>query len=208
MAYAELAWTHYVSAQFGWGKDPRESARRAYEAANKAVSLDDSLDTPHCMLGLIYCQRHEFDKAIAEVEKGVELNPNGHGALLALGVILNRTGRPAEAIVVIEKAIRLNPLPPALYYAWLGTSHMLMNQNDKAIASLKKGLGVQSDNAFCLINLTAAYSLSARQEDARKTAEEFLRLNPKFSSEAFAKVYQDPAVRERLIDALRKAGLN
>ena len=47
---------------------------------------------------------------------------------------------------------------------------------------------------------------AARKMPARQPTE-FLRLNPKFSVEAFAKLYKDPAVAEQLINALRKAGL-
>jgi adenylate cyclase len=209
MAYAGLAYTYAADAIWGWSKDPRESERKGYELANKALTLDDSLDTPHYMLGVICVYRHEYDKAIAEGERGVELNPNGHEALGYLGYILNFAGRPAEAIPALEKAMRLNPMPAAYLYAWLGISYRLTNQNDKAIATLEKGLRVQPDNTRCLFNLAAAYSLADRQEDARKTAAEFLRLNPKFSLEAYAKVglYKDPAVAQQLITALRKAGL-
>jgi adenylate cyclase len=175
--------------------------------ANKALALDDSLDTPHYILGLIYVYMREYDKAIAEGERGVELNPNGAEALAFLGYFLNMAGRPAEAIAVLEKAMRLNPMPWAYLYGWLGNSYRLTNQNDKAIAILEKGLRVQADNSVCLIVLAAAYSQGGRQEDARKTAAEFLKLNPKFSVEAFAKLYKDPAVAEQLINALRKAGL-
>ena len=207
MAYAKLAYTHVVEAFFGWSKDPGESGRKACEIANKALSLDDSLDTTHYMLGLIYTQMSKFDKAIAEAQRGVELNPNGHEALALLGNILNRAGRHAEAITVLEEAMRLNPMPPAFYYGWLGASHMLMNQNQKAIAILEKGLHVQPNNTVCLVHLVAAYSLADRREDARRTAEEFIRLNPKFLAEVFAKTYKDPAVQEQLINALRQAGL-
>ncbi len=207
-AYAQLAYTYIADTIYNWSKDPRESGRKAYEMANNALTLDDSLDVTHYSLGLIYLvYMHEYDKAIAEVERGVELNPNGNEALAFLGIILNREGRPADALTVLEKAMRLNPLPRAYQYAWLGVSHMLMNQNDTAIAILEKGLRVQPDNNVCLVHLTAAYSQAGRQEDARKTAAEFLRLNPKFSVEAWAKLYKDPAVQERLIGALRKAGL-
>jgi hypothetical protein len=57
------------------------------------------------------------------------------------------------------------------------------------------------------MHLAAAYSQAGRQEDAHKTAAEFLRLNPEFSVESYAKIYKDPAVREQLINALHKAGL-
>ncbi len=108
-------------------------------------------------------------------------------------------GRPAEAITVLEKAMRLNPMPQAFYYAWLGISYRLTNQYDKAIAILEKGLRVQPDNTGCLINLAAAYSETGRQEDARKTAAELLRLYPKFSVEAYAKILQRSS-RCRTID--------
>jgi adenylate cyclase len=206
-AYAGLALTHIQATVFGWSKDPRESGRMAYEFANKAVTLNDSLDAPHFMLGLVYVYMREFDKAIAEGEKAVELNPNGDQAMAYLGCFLNVAGRPAEAITVLDKAMRLNPMPPAYYYSWLGMGYRLTNQNDKAIATLEKGLRVQPENMMCLLGLTAAYSQAGRQEDARKTAVEFLRLNPKFSVEAYAKMYKDPAVAEQLVDALRKAGL-
>jgi adenylate cyclase len=207
MAYAGLAVTYLNDALWGWSKDPRESGRKAYEMAKAALALDDSLDAPHYILGLIYVYMGEFDKAIAEGEKGVELNPNGADAMAFLGYFLNVAGRPAEAITVVDKAMRLNPMPPAYYYGWLGIGYRLTNQFDKAIATLEKGLRVQPGHTICLIQLAAAYSLAGRQEDARKTADEFLRLNPKFSVGVLAKFYKDPAVAEQLIDALRQAGL-
>jgi len=35
----------------------------------------------------------------------------------------------------------------------------------------------------------------------------YLKLNPKFSAEAWAKQYKDPAVQEQTFNALRQAGL-
>jgi len=57
--------------------------------------------------------------------------------------------------------------------------------------------------------LAAAYSLAGRQEEASVAAEEVLRLNPKFSLVHWGKTlpYKNQADRERLIGALRKAGL-
>jgi adenylate cyclase len=207
MAYVKLGYTHTADAIYGYSKEPAESGRKAYEIFNKALTMDDSLDCPHYFLGLLYLYMHQYDKAIAEGERGVELNPNGHEALAVLGTILNMAGRPAEAITVMHKAMRLNPMPPALYYGFLGSSYRLTDQNEKAVATLEKGLRLQPDNTNCLINLAAAYSEAGRQEDARKTAAELLRLNPKFSAEVYAKIYKDPAVQERLIGALRKAGV-
>lgn len=59
------------------------------------------------------------------------------------------------------------------------------------------------------LNLTAAYSVFGRNEEARAAAAEVLRIEPKFSIEYFSKtiVYKNPVDRDRFIEALRKAGL-
>jgi adenylate cyclase len=206
-AYAMVSVAHFNDSLYGWSKDPRESARKAYEFANKAVTMDDSLELPHSMLGVTYAYMHEYDKAVAEAERAVELNPSADQSMVFLGLILNFAGRPEEAIIVVQKAMRLNPMPPPFYYATLGSAYRLTNQYDKAIATYEKGLRVQPDYPACLSGLTAAYSQAGRQEDARKTAEEFIKLNPKYSVEAAARLYKDPAVQEQLINGLRNAGL-
>ncbi len=52
MTYAVLAFTYVPDVVHGLSKDPGESLYKAYEMANKALSLDASLDTSNCALGL------------------------------------------------------------------------------------------------------------------------------------------------------------
>jgi adenylate cyclase len=207
--YSMLAYVHWVDSGMGWSKDPRESGRKAYEMAKKALSLDESLDSAHFVLGLVYSSLGRFDEALAEAERAVELNPNGADALDCLGSILNMAGRPEVAFPVVHKAMRLNPIPPAVYYWVLGESYRLTEQYDKAIAEFEKGLQRHPDHAFCLMWLTATYSMAGREKESRKTALELLRVNPKFSLERWEQMalYKDPAVKKRFVDALRKAGL-
>jgi adenylate cyclase len=51
--------------------------------------------------------------------------------------------------------------------------------------------------------------VNRHEDDARAEAAEVLRLNPQFSLEAFGDrlPYKDPAETERVLAALRKAGL-
>jgi adenylate cyclase len=142
-------------------------------------------------------------------ERAVELNPNGAEALAYLGHFLNVAGRPKEAITILHRAMRLNPMPPAFYYSILGRSYMLTEQYEKAIAELEKGLQLQPDNSVCLLWLVATYCMAGREKEARKTVSELVRVNPKLSLEHLDKAIQfkDPTVKKGIIDALRKAGL-
>ncbi len=207
--YAVLAPVHWVDSLMGWTKDSGESGRKAYEMAKKAVSLDDTLDSGHYVLGAIYAFAGWYDEAIAEGERAVELNPNGAEGLAHLGLILNTVGRPEEAISILHRAMRLNPMPPAFYYQFLGLSYMLTAEYDKAIAELEKGLQVAPNHAACLLTLATTYSMAGREKEARQTVSELVRVNPKLSLEHLERVIQfkDPAVKKRFIDALKKAGL-
>jgi tetratricopeptide (TPR) repeat protein len=59
------------------------------------------------------------------------------------------------------------------------------------------------------MGLAAAYSKLGREEDARAAAGEVLNINPTFSLEQWAKthMYKNQADFDRLVTALRKAGL-
>ncbi len=55
----------------------------------------------------------------------------------------------------------------------------------------------------------ATCSMAGRDEEARAAAKEALRINPKFSVERYMRTQplKDPAARERLAQAFKKAGL-
>jgi hypothetical protein len=78
-----------------------------------------------------------------------------------------------------------------------------------AIGTCEKAVHGRPNDLFAHIALTTTYGLCDREEEARATAAEILRIQPKFSVERFAKglQYKNQADKESLINALRKAGL-
>jgi adenylate cyclase len=52
-AYAWAGWTHWMAWSFGWDRDPL-SLDRAFELAQKALSLDDSESSAHSLLGKVF----------------------------------------------------------------------------------------------------------------------------------------------------------
>src|SRR6266849_8607109 len=98
---------------------------------------------------------------------------------------------------------------PATYLFSLGTVYRLMGRYEEAIAAFKRALTRNPDLLPVHINLAVVYSELGREEEARAEAAEVLRLNPKYSLEVLRQrfPYKDPAVLERDLAALRKAGL-
>jgi adenylate cyclase len=91
----------------------------------------------------------------------------------------------------------------------LAQAYYLTGRYEEAIATYKKVLAVAPHYPLAHIGLTVVYSELGREEEARAEATEILRLNPKFSLEALKQrlLFKDPAENERILAALRKAGL-
>ena len=84
-----------------------------------------------------------------------------------------------------------------------------MGRYEEAIVLLKKFLGQYPNQLGAHLNLATAYQEVGREEEARAEVAQVLRLNPNYSLETLKKMnlQKDPALAERSLAALRKAGL-
>jgi len=82
-------------------------------------------------------------------------------------------------------------------------------QYDKAIAALKRTLQREPKDVLSYIILTGTYVRAGREEEARATAAEILKIDPNFSAERQAATlpWKDPAKNEQALAVFRKAGL-
>jgi adenylate cyclase len=191
------------------GKSPKDSLEKSIELLQKAITLDDTNAEAHSLLGWIFSMTRQYDKAVTEGEKAVALNPNSADSHMYFGKVLTFAGRYEESIPELQTAIRLNPIPPNVYLYSLGISYTLTRQYDEAITWCEKAVRREPSSPWPRLFLAAVYSLAGRDEKARSEAAEVLRINPKFSLEKFAQsvTYKNQEDKERLIGALRKAGL-
>ena len=210
-AYAELSWIRFRE----WSDhrpDEPQVLDRAFELAQKAVVLDASLPLAHANFGWLYLwSKRQYDRAIAEGQRAIAIDPNYADGYLFLGEILTFAGRPEEAIGLSMKGLRLDPHSLYHYLLHLGHSYYLMGQYEEALANLKKSVTLNPDygGGVTHLFLAASYIELGREEEARAAAAEFLRLLPLASLQLITQEwpYKDPAVLQRLVDALRKAGL-
>jgi adenylate cyclase len=210
--YGRLAWTHMMDAFLGTSKSPRQSMRRAFKLAKKSLAMDESDPDAHGVLGNFYLFSKEHEKAIAEFERSVTLNPNYARGFMYLGWALSLAGRPQEAIPSLKKSMRLNPLSKkhaSMCLFRLGSAYRLMGQYEEALSALKKALNIRPNFFAIHLVLASTYIHLGREKEARAAAEEVLRIVPTFSLERYAKrvPFKNQEDTERVITALRKAGL-
>ena len=108
-----------------------------------------------------------------------------------------------------ERAIRLNPMPPAFYLYQLGLCYVFIGEFEKTIAICRKALSQNPDSLAVHLTLAIAYSLSGREEEARAEVAEVLRIHPKFTVGYAAKTwpYKNQSDIDLVVKAMRKAGL-
>ena len=210
IGYVLLGWVYHHDYWLGNTKFSREeSIEKAIELAQKALAMDDSISEAHAILCPLYFGKREYEKAIAEGERAVALNPGGEVALVNYADSLRFAGRSGEAISLYQKAIRLNPFGSTSLYVNFGTTLRIMGRFEEAVSALKKAIQIAPDNLIARVALTCTYSQMGREKEARAEATEVLRINPKFSVDSYAKnlAYKDQSETDRYANALRKAGL-
>jgi adenylate cyclase len=209
LPYSIIAASHVSNLVYGTSKHPIISLAKATQSAKKGIALDNTYPGSYLALAFIAFAKREHEKAITLAEKTITLNPNSALGYFLLGQTFTYSERPDKGIEYLKKAIRLNPKPQGHFFHALGLAYWMSGQNEKAIALYKKAVDQAPDSIMCRGFLTAIYISSGQEENAHAEAEEVLRIDPEFSIDKYArsKPFKNQADRERLMDALRKAGL-
>jgi tetratricopeptide (TPR) repeat protein len=129
---------------------------------------------------------------------------------MQLGVNIAWAGRPAEAIPILQKAIRLSPIPPHLCLHALAMCILSTGQFEESIALFRKIVQKEPNQLTSQLGLVLALMAAGKEDEARAEAAKVLRIDPQFSLERYAKTldyYKDQSVPDRMIKAWRKAGL-
>jgi adenylate cyclase len=205
--YRLLAWYYWWLARTG--KAPRENIPKAFQLAQKTLSLDESDAYSHALMGSVYLVMRQYEKAIAAGERSVELDPNGAMVHGLMGITLSYADRPDEAIDYLKQGIRLNPLPAYWYFRELGLCYMRKGQYEEALTEFKKALHRSPDALITHASLAGIYILLDRQEEARAAAKKVLELDPNFFLERALKgsPHKNQTFVKLVVDAMRKAGL-
>jgi TolB-like protein/DNA-binding winged helix-turn-helix (wHTH) protein/Flp pilus assembly protein TadD len=207
-AYNNLAGNYVRQWDFQLSPDP-QTLERALEAAQRTIALNDTYPGGHVWLGWVYLFQKQYELAIAEMEQGVALAPHEAVYSASLAEALSRLGRRGEAVAMGEQALRRKSAVADYHLSNVGAAYYLAGRPEVAIVPLKQYLSRYPNHLGPHLTLTAVHSELGKEAEAQAEAAEVLRLNPTFSLEVHKErtPIKDPAMLERHIAALRKAGL-
>jgi len=207
-AYALLGLAHSQEWTQGWSQDS-QPLEDAFELAQKAIAMDDTLPSGYAILGEVYLHKNKHEKAIAAQQKAIALSPNDADGIAGLGGILTWAGRPEETIELAKKAMRLNPMYPTEYLWNLGHAYYLIGRIEEAAETLNRARDRSPEYIPVIAYLTASYIEMGREEEARAAAAQFNKLGPRIPLDAWRNrlPYKDKKVLDRLYNSWRKAGM-
>jgi TolB-like protein/Tfp pilus assembly protein PilF len=210
-AFAGLAFAYQAEVDNQWSDSAERSVSEMYRAARHAVDLDSEAGICHAALGAAYAHRSERDKAIAALERAVEIDPGVSNGYRLLGTHLAFGNRPDEAIRALEKAIRLSPRDPWMYECLYGIAiaHVAASRYEEALDWAERLRQRKPDFPFTYLVLAGTCAELGRLDEARAAVDEALRRNPHFSLSGLrlALAIADPSLADRILNALREAGL-
>ena len=165
LAWSGLADGYETLANYD-DQSPRLAKPQAKAAAQRAVSLDDSLAEAHAALGEVLSS-YDWDFAAGqrEFDRAIELNPNYASAHQWRGLHLMWNGRFAEALPELERARELDPLT-LIHAVNAARVHFYARRYDQAVQMLQEFQTQQPDFWASHALLGQIYLAQTRYDDA------------------------------------------
>jgi adenylate cyclase len=211
-AHAWLSFALYDCVRNGWGEARERVQEAMVREAERACELDFHDPSSVTALGMARWIQGRTDVGIELLETAVEMDPCWPDLLLTLGGFLAVSGRAEEAIRHTERAIRLSPCNPnptrALFN--LALAQFAAGRDAECVETLGRLHARRTDDPFGQVLLAAAEAHRAGGRAERGLSEltrvlpgltlSLVRAHPVLAT-------ADPAFVDRLVDGLRKAGV-
>ncbi len=210
-AYAGIA---YAEVKKIWDRSTSDDdpISRAYDNARKALAIDDNDYRSHGVMGLIYFERGEHERARQHLERALTLNPNSTQIMGYWALFLVYTGDPEGAIQTYHRATRLDPYNVEMLDSEaLSEAYFMTKQYNKSIAVLETMLDLQvhyahQQIAMCYAQLgdmeACARHMKLYREQMPETYDEMKLF------ESHMRLCQRKEDKDLWTDAYRKIGLD
>jgi tetratricopeptide (TPR) repeat protein/S1-C subfamily serine protease len=172
--FVYLAW--YGKAQVLASQGNYQEAATACEASLlKRSSYIPALSE----LSVIYGELREYEKALAALNKAIQLAPKNANLYSEKRTVLGNLNRHQEALLAINQAITLSPR--AGFYNDRGITYNALKEYSKAIADYDKAIVIDPENTNAYNNRGATYAGLKEYPKAITDYDKAIAINPGFA---------------------------
>ncbi len=153
---------------------------RAIEDYTKAIAIAKERHA-YMMRGRVWTKKQEFDKAIADLDKAIELEPTFPFTYADRGDAYVEMKEFDKAIADYNHAIKLDSTYTYAYFH-RGSTWIRKNEYDRAIADLNKAIRLDPKHIDSIINRGFARGLKLEFDKAMIDLNVAIRLDPKYAN--------------------------
>jgi adenylate cyclase len=210
MPHAWLARLLSLNIGQGWTRDRAADTSAALDHARTAVALDCGNSLALASLGHLHSYLlRDYDIALDLFERALRACPNDALASSLSSLTLSYCSRTVLARQRAEFAIRLSPLDPMLFHAYLNLAltFYLDGDIDAAASWARRSLSENPRFTSGLKLLTASLVGVGKVDEAREVAADLARIEPGFASKGgLSSPIRDPDKAALYLRHLRAAG--
>jgi tetratricopeptide (TPR) repeat protein len=163
-----------------YGLLDQEETQKAENYFLKSLSQNPELLSALGNLAMIYTETDRTDGAVELTRQMLEINPNNAEAHYSLGYIYRYAGMNNEAVQEMEKAVNLDPKNSGFRSILL--TYTTAGEYEKVVNTFKNF----KESAFTLSRLGDAFYLQGNKEQALKTYDRVLEMEPDGLSALYA----------------------
>jgi serine/threonine protein kinase/tetratricopeptide (TPR) repeat protein len=153
LAWARLSSMHARMYHYGFDRSASR-LRSAKTAADRSLEIDPRLAEGHLALGhYFYWGTREYDRALAELKRARDIEPNNSEVWLTTAYVTRRQGAMEEAIQLLEQDRELSPLDPNVAVA-LGETFGVLRRYAEAENAFLAGIELAPDDPYPYTELT------------------------------------------------------
>lgn len=201
---------HMYCDEFHYGHNPLpDPLDRALQAAQRAVELQPNSDRTRAALSRAHVFRGEVGPFRAEAERVLALVPNSAHRIVQIGQFLVLAGDWDRGTELVRKGYQLDEFLPVIFRYPIMLDHYRKGEDVQALREIER---------FAMPRLWVTHAFSAaiygqlgKMDEAQAAVRRLLDLNGRFpeqAREAVRRFVCADDLTDRVIDGLRKAGLD
>ena len=205
-ALAGNAYTYMMDFAYGWTNPQTDYDAKILAQADRAIALAPDNWRAYFAKCTYLFLSHRANEALGAADAALAVDPNSAPVYGVRGVAETSLGRFEQAKSDLREAMRLSPRDPkiGLWHMQVGSPELEQGHYDASIDELHKAIESGYRPYIPYANLTAAYALEGKMDEAKSALAEARRLNPSLTVKwAIAHSPNLP----KAFEGMRKAGM-
>ena len=208
-ARIHLAWCYWQDSHSDYAGDPARQLTCCREQVDKIKSRGvNSASALHLEAATLVLE-HRYDEALAVAAEAVRKGPCKIFGLTPACLVNVFAGNLRSGLELLRTTVRQTPSTPNDTVWWLGYLLCLLGDYENGILAAEEYRRRAPHDQHSYTLAAIAYATAGQYDTARSEVQKLLQLYPTYNLRQFRhhEPFRDPAMLERVVEALRTAGM-